>query len=789
MSDSPQPTQRNVQRPRRWRAHWIWDHGNGRDKNAYYYFRRPFDVRDPARGHRLFITADTRYQLYVNGAFVGRGAPQSQPYFQYYDEYGMDGYLVPGTNCVAVIVNHVGDQPDTRGGFLAELVDRQGRTVLASDGAWRVRRAHAWRADTYYFRMNKCAGYQEHFDARNVPGGWMDADFDDRRWHRAAIISGRTSDRPPAVMPWSRLIPRDIPRMAEQVVQPVRIEAIDECLSIANRLRSDDLSIGLSVVGQPLRHSRVDNAESLCGCDGVAVIQNSTDHLDGVFDGVYDPCIVLDFGKVITGYIRLTVEGPPGASVDIGYAERLIDGHFNNALEGQFADRVILAGGMQTYQPFTWKGFRYAKLRCRDCCEPIRLHAAEAVVTSYPFEERGRFESSDETLNAVFDICRYTIRLCSNECITDTPWREQGQWLGDVAAVTVSGIYACFGDDRLPGKFLRQSAANQLPTGLIGNMTNIISHDWQWVIPDYSLWWVMGLWNHYEYTGRREWIDDFYPHVIKIVQAFLAHIDADGLVADMPHWVFIDWADVDRQGQCAALNAIFYGALESAGHMARLKQDAYAVDLIDRTRNDIRAAFVRQFFDGDRGCFVDANVDGQMSDKVSEHANLAAIRWQLCDDRLAERIAAAFYDQQSVTYTEAQPFFTSVVLQALDRIGRFDLALKIIRDRWGRRMVDRGATSTFEEWGTNGSWRSGQYSGFLRSLSHAWSAHPAEFLIRNLAGLEILEPGCGRVRLRPRKTPFDYRLVFPTPLGPIEAAQVNGKIELAAPENIHVERD
>jgi len=66
--------------------------------------------------------------------------------------------------------------------------------------------------------------------------------------------------------------------------------------------------------------------------------------------------------------------------------------------------------------------------------------------------------------------------------------------------------------------------------------------------------------------------------------------------------------------------------------MARLKQDAYAVELIDRTRRDIRAAFVQQFFDHHRGCFVDANVDGQMSDKVSEHANLAAIRWQLCRD-------------------------------------------------------------------------------------------------------------------------------------------------------------
>jgi alpha-L-rhamnosidase len=106
-----------------------------------------------------------------------------------------------------------------------------------------------------------------------------------------------------------------------------------------------------------------------------------------------------------------------------------------------------------------------------------------------------------------------------------------------------------------------------------------------------------------------------------------------------------------------------------------------------------------------------------------------------------------------------------VVLRALNRIGRSDLALRIIRERWGRRMVEKGETSTLEEWYHNGGWRDGPFTGFLRTGSHAGSACPADFLIRDLIGLEIVEPGCAKVRLAPRATDFDYDVTFPTPRG------------------------
>lgn len=127
------------------------------------------------------------------------------------------------------------------------------------------------------------------------------------------------------------------------------------------------------------------------------------------------------------------------------------------------------------------------------------------------------------------------------------------------------------------------------------------------------------------------------------------------------------------------------------------------------------------------------------------------------------------------------------MLQALDKAGRFDVALRIMEDRWIKRMVNRGATSTYEEWGYNGTWRNGRnFAGILRSQSHAWSAFPAEFLQKHLAGLEILEAGCGKVKIEPKEVSFDYDIVFPLPQGNVNVKKKGAKITIEAPERVAV---
>jgi hypothetical protein len=156
----------------------------------------------------------------------------------------------------------------------------------------------------------------------------------------------------------------------------------------------------------------------------------------------------------------------------------------------------------------------------------------------------------------------------------------------------------------------------------------------------------------------------------------------------------------------------------------------------------------------------------------------------LCDEKTSQKIInKIFKEPNDLSFTEAQPFYMAVVLQALAQTNNFSLAIELINNRWGKRMVEKGATSTYEEWYRNGSWRNGDFSGFLRSSSHAWSAFPADFLIRYLIGLEIEKPGCEKIKLNPKLTTFDYKVIFPTRKGNVTVENKNKKINVFA-ENV-----
>jgi len=755
---------------RKWRGFWIWDTLDTVQPNQFVLFRKEFDTT-VAQECRLHITAETRYRVYLDGERLADGPPKCVPEFKIYDTHELN--LGAGRHCLAIVVNYASGVESTlamRPGLLAEIELSSGELAAATDATWLCLNSGAWRSDTYAFRMNPVFPFQEHFVADRLPQGWNRVGFPAAGWRESVVLLTRSGARRPAgaTEPWTKLVPREIAPLQESLHRPTAITCVEECLDLANRMRSEDLSIGLSQPGQPISFSRVEGIEHLVDGGGPAILGSSSIEGEFRYRGRYDPCITIDFGDVETAYIELDLEGAEGAIAEFGYAERLTDGHFNIAIECQFADRIVLREGRQTFLAFQWRSFRYLRLRVRNAATPVTIHSLRARRINYPFTEKGAFESHDERLNRVFQISRKTIHLCAHDSIVDTPWRENAQWLGDVAAVSLGGIYACFGDSALPGKFLRQAAVKRLNSGLLSNLSNSQHLSQVGNIPDYSLWWIMALWEHYLYTGDVRYLHELYPAACGIIQCHAEHFNERGLIEDMPYWAFIDWAAVEVRGESAAYNAIFAGALDAFAKIAQVKQDAVFENLARQMREALASGFADRFWNEESGCLIDAVIDGEPSEQRSEHANFAAILWGLVDREKAERIVQALLLEPCFPFIEAEPFFTSVTLRALARIGRRDLALDVVRDRWAGRMLANGATTTYEEWSENGSWRNGPDSFYpvYRSHSHAWSAFPAEFLTRYLIGLEILEPGCSRVRLAPFLD-LDYEAIFPTPLGEI----------------------
>lgn len=767
-----------------WGGKWIW--GEEESKiNSYYYFRKEIEVQED-KALTALITADTRYKLYVNGVYVGYGPIQSQPYCTYYDTWDLSNYLQEGNNAIGIIAYYGGHLEQTKGGLLMDIVNASNEVVLATNASWKTNQACAWRQDTHTIDwINRYAPSQEFYDARKEPNNWNKVGFDDSQWQEAVVRKGAYSDIPPAVEPWSVIRKREIPHMAHTAVNIEDTCCVGESLFLVNRFRDNDLSISLSQAEKPVHYTTIEGLNNLVANQGMATVKSQ---MNGKYGGIYNPTFIVDFGKVITAFFEIELEGLGGECVEIGYAERLVDGQFNNVLECPFADCYTLKEGKQTFRSFNWRGYRYVKLIFKHCDRGIDIHRINAIVSSYPYKDLGNFKSSDEKLNQVFEICKYTLRLCSNESIVDTPWREQTQWVGDASAVTIGGIYACFGDTLLPAKYIQQSSSNQFQTGFLSNITNVVTNNYSSAMVDYNLWWVMGVWNQFMYTGEETWIHEYYPMVSKLMMSFFNYVDEYGMLNHIPHRILIDWANHDRKGENAFLNALFYGTLDIYRKMAEIKNDAYMINEIDQYMTLLKVNYVERFFNKDVGCFVDSNFEGKQSETVSEAANMLSIYFDLCDTDMAEAIVEKMLVEKTIKpLVEAEPFMAMYTLKTLQKLGKHQLAIDIIIECWHKRMIENGAKSTYEEWSENGSYRNGKFLPIIRTHSHSWSAGPAEYLIKYLAGIEILEPGCKKVLVNPAKLDFDYNISYPTPQGVISINKTGENIEIHSPEGVEIQ--
>ena len=95
---------------------------------------------------------------------------------------------------------------------------------------------------------------------------------------------------------------------------------------------------------------------------------------------------------------------------------------------------------MQTWNPLTWRGFRYFAIRENS---DIYINEVSAIFRSFPVKKSGFFSCSDETLNRIWEIGRWSMQICAHDTWMDTPWREQTQYIaGDTRYMLRYSAYA-----------------------------------------------------------------------------------------------------------------------------------------------------------------------------------------------------------------------------------------------------------------------------------------------------------------------------------------------------------
>ncbi len=739
--------------------------------NRWFLFRNLVDVKAvPARAPTR-ITADGRYQLFVNGSRVSRGPVRCTPLDQKYDEVDIAPYLVKGRNVLGAIIHVFGQDKSwyecVKGLWQPSFGDGAfwlDGPVGATDLSWRCIECAAW--DTSTPEANHGLANIESFDARVFPHDWLSPDFDDSGWDAVHILEAGGGG-PEA--PFGGLVTRPFPILAPSGIPPLAEEFVP----------AKQLAWKSGFVPEPeLPISHRAYAEQLTDLPVDAVME-----IEGGY-GIAADCPVMlmfDFGRLYTGTVTFELDAAEGTEIEIAVAEQ-VEGEWDGSGDIPFArivprrtlgldahvTRYVARGGRQRFERFIWQAVKWMQISVRNASAPVSLTQIGVIQTNYPVETVGAFACSDPLLNRLWAMGAETLKLCMHDGWEDCPSREQRQWLGDATVEQLAG-QAAFGPavNALNAKFLKDAAASQRPDGLTqmfapGNhATNGL------LIPDWTLQWILNARNHLLWSGDLATIAEIMPAIERALAWFLRLRNANGLVADMPYWHFMDWAGLGRQGEACALNAQLAGCLAAAADLADALESARFARYYRSIAAEVQEALNSRHWDIERGIYVDC-VDpesGLQDLRVSQHANAAMILWGGAPEERWASIIERITDPARLTFTAAPPiaptgekldlregvvlantFYSNFVYEALLKAGRADAALALMRRFYGP-MLAKGATTLWESFAPTAS------------LCHGFSASPTHHLICGIAGIQPAANGFAELLIAPQ----------PSELGRIEA--------------------
>ncbi len=166
----------------------IWVHDEEPAPHEVALFKHSFLTEHILAEGELQIFADTRYQVWLDGNWIGRGPARFMQNWREYDVYPIE-IGSPGEHTIAVLVQWA---PNTRRsesvtpGLQARLLDRSGLqtvTITQTNSNWLGVLSPAWRQDAADIAPYNLIGPSELLDFRLYPEDWLFPGDTDNTWH------------------------------------------------------------------------------------------------------------------------------------------------------------------------------------------------------------------------------------------------------------------------------------------------------------------------------------------------------------------------------------------------------------------------------------------------------------------------------------------------------------------------------------------------------------------------------------------------------------------------------
>ena len=492
--------------------------------------------------------------------------------------------------------------------------------------------------------------------------------------------------------------------------------------------------------------------------------------------------VILDFGKELCGGLKLTLGGSRVRKVRIRLGESVsetcapscdtawIAGHStNDHAMRDFELTLPRMGSLEIGE----SGFRFVRIDLLESGESLDIKEISAVLRWRDIPYEGAFKCSDERLNQIWQTGAYTVHLNMQDYIWDGIKRDRLVWLGDLHP-EMSTVAAVFGYNDVIDRSI-DLACEQFPLPMYLNG-----------MCAYSMWYLIIHWDWYMHNGGKAFVEKHRDYICGLVDLFDSKIARDGTL-DLGDRPFLDWpSSPNEAGVSAGCRALLSIALDDASKLCNLLgESAYADKALKARERLLRT------FEGHNSLKQAAALMGLAGIIPVEKA---------CEDVVAVGGAKGF-----------STFYGYYMLEALAAAGRYDEALQIISDFWGG-MLDLGATTFWEdfdlEWARNagrideftpegkddihGDFGAYCYKSFRHSLCHGWASGPTAWMSNHVLGVEILEPGCRKVRITPHLGSLDWAEgLYPTPYGAISIRHekmYDGRVvsTVSAPEGVQV---
>ena len=462
------------------------------------------------------------------------------------------------------------------------------------------------------------------------------------------------------------------------------------------------------------------------------------------------------------------MSGSRGSHARLTYAEALFDeqGHKGNRNEvagrhilGVYDEFIADGSDHRSFTPLIWRTWRYLQLDIVAGDQPLTVDSIKSKFSAYPFHEEASFSSDDPVLSKIWEVGWRTARLCSHDTYMDTPYYERLQYVGDTRLQALLS-YAVAGDDRLARQAIETINNSRTPEGITESRFPSALPQF---IPPFSLLWVGMVHDFWMHRPDEAFVRAQLPGTRTVLDWFLVHQRADGLLGQLPWWNFVDWTKDfsggvppgDENGGSAVITLQMIEALRNGAELERTLGDPVRATRYAEQADKASRAIRELCWNRESGLVADT----PRQTHYSQHANALAVWLDVVprDEQTAvmNKVLAANNPPMSKT----SYYFTYYIARALEHAGLADQYISILQP-W-RQMLDLGLTT----WAENPE--------PTRSDSHAWSSHPNYDLLRLVAGIRSTAPGFSKFVIEPHLGALhNVKASMPHPKGQIDVSFV-----------------